>query len=99
MSSSDKKSLLSVKMEHSIMRNQMKRIIENLLYFSNLDDAVWVSSPVPIYTINTKTFKENFRSRYFSYLFNEYQKLLKEDKEGFASRIFLKTEDKALRNL
>jgi len=66
MSSSDKKSLLSVKMEHSIMRNQMKRIIENLLYFS--------------------------------YLFNEYQKLLKEEKEGFASRIFLKNEDKALRN-
>lgn len=77
---------LSTKTEHSLLRNQMDRVIENLLNFES--NGVYPKKVV--FTILTpKIYKENPGARLYSYKFDEYARLIKENKNELIKKIEL----------
>jgi hypothetical protein len=78
---------LSVKTKHSPVRNQMDRVIENLICF---EDSGQYPKKIVFTLLTPRLFKDNFGSRLYSYKFHDYTKLLSKDKNELATRIELK---------
>lgn len=79
---------LSVKTSHCVTRNQMDRVLENLLVFQRDSKP---SSKIVFALLTPRIYKDIPGTRIYAYKFKEYQELLYNDKKLFADRIKLST--------
>lgn len=86
---------LSVKTEHSPIRNQMDRVLENLLciYGDNM-----FPNKVVFTLLTPRKFKQTHGTRLYYYKFHEYEKNLKNNKEKLANKIELSLDSKRYNN-
>jgi len=82
---------MSVKTKYSATRNQMDRVIENLLCLKDEGDF----PKNLVFTLLTpRIFKESYGSRIYFYKFYEYKNLLRNDNKNLAEKIELSKENK-----
>lgn len=80
---------LSTKTEHSPIRNQMERVIENLLV---LEDTCDYPENVVFTLLTPRVFKKEFGSRIYSYKYREYEEKLGKDNDYLAKKIEFKID-------
>lgn len=82
---------MNVKTTHSAIRNQMDRVIENLLCLKDEGDF----PEELVFTLLTpRIFKESYGSRIYYYKFYEYKNLLGNENKKLADKIELSKENK-----
>lgn len=79
---------LSVKTSHCVTRNQMDRVLENLLVFQREKNP---PSKIVFTLLTPRIYKDIPGTRIYSYKFKEYQELLYNDKKLLADKIRLST--------